>query len=68
MIHIRYLKQSDAGQPPEQRTVSFIVAGGQIEHAHKPSAWDRAKWCAAFFLSGLAIGAIATASVKVLVP
>jgi hypothetical protein len=64
MIHVRYLKQSDSNMPPDQRTVSMIVAGEQIQHTHKPSAWDRAKWVAAFLMTGLALGAVITAIIN----
>ena len=64
MIHVRYLRESDRMDPPDQRTVSFIVAGRAIEHAHKPSRWDRAKWVAAFLLTGLALGAVIVAVVN----
>lgn len=44
---------------------TFLMANaGTVECAHKPSAWDRAKWVAAFLLTGLAAGAVIVAVVN----
>lgn len=46
----------------------LVAQGGAVEITHTWSRWERAKWCAAWLLTGLALGAILTAVICRQVP
>ena len=75
---IRFLRD-DSASPPDARTVAFIpgddpaellpvmrgaAESGAVMLTATPTAWERARWCAAFLLTGLALGAIVVAVVN----
>ena len=68
MIRSIVFQRSDADQPEDGRTVSMIVAGQQIEHAAKWSAWDWMRWGAKWLALATVLAAALLIVLEILHP
>lgn len=68
MIRSVVFQRSDSDQPEDGRTVSMLVAGQQIEHTAKWSAWEWVRFCAKWLGLATVLAAVLLIALEVVAP